>query len=160
MDHAKPDAAFARAALDAVAADRGRLADRFTAETWWCAPAQALAVAALIASPAAGLGFPMAVISALATIALLGITRLFQRRSGISTNRPAGPLSLAVLIVLGVCIAALVVVAIVAEFVDALAWADGSRVWILVATAVGFLVALGGVVAYDHAYATDLRRAR
>lgn len=48
MNNAQLDPRDAQSALDAINVDRHRLAARFTAETWWAAPAQALAIAALI----------------------------------------------------------------------------------------------------------------
>ena len=147
------DAASVREALDAIAVDRSRLAVRFTAETWWAAPAQALAVAAVVAAPAAGVAGPMSVVAALATIALVGIEHHFRKRTGISTNRPAGPASLAVLITLCTMIVAAFAISLVLATI-------GERSWIIASTSVGFLVMLVGVVIYDSAYARDLRRAR
>ena len=156
MDRAyfdQPDSAFAREALGMIDGDRRRLAARFTAETWWAAPAQALAVAAVVASPAAGVAGPMSVVTALATIALVGIDHAFRKRTGISTNRPAGPVSLAVLIALCALI--------VAAFVTSLALAMiGEHSWIIASTSAGFILMLVGVAIYDKAYARDLRRAR
>lgn len=149
----QPDSAFALEALGRIDGDRRRLAARFTAETWWAAPAQALAVAAVVASPAAGVAGPMSVVAALATIALVGIDHAFSKRTGISTNRPAGPVSLAVLIALCALI--------VAAFVTSLALAMiGERSWIIASTSAGFILMLVGVAIYDQAYARDLRRAR
>lgn len=152
----QPDSAFALEALGRIDGDRRRLAARFTAETWWAAPAQALAVAAVVASPAAGVAGPMSVVAALATIALVGIVGIdhaFSKRTGISINRPAGPVSLAVLIALCALI--------VAAFVTSLALAMiGERSWIIASTSAGFILMLVGVAIYDQAYARDLRRAR
>ena len=145
------DAASAREAIDAIAVDRHRLAARFTAETWWVAPAQALAVAAVIAAPAAGIPGPMSVVTAIATIALVSIEHHFRKRTGISTNRPAGPASLAVLIVL----CTLIVTAFALSLVLA---TIGEHSWIIASTTAGFTVTLVGVVIYDRAYARDLRR--
>jgi hypothetical protein len=147
------DAASARDALDTIAVDRHRLAARFTAETWWCAPAQALAIAILIAAPAAGVAGPMSVLAALATISLVGIEERFRKRTGISTNRPAGPASLTVLIVLCALIIAAFVISLVLATI-------GERSWIIASTSAGFLVTLGGVALYDRAYSRDLQRAR
>ncbi|MGO4104717.1 hypothetical protein AB4Y63_12245 [Leifsonia sp. YAF41] len=147
------DAAFAREALDTIAVDRRRLAVRFTAETWWAAPAQALAVAAVVAAPAAGVAGPMSVVAALATIALVGIEHRFRKRTGISTNRPAGPASLAVLIVLCTMIVAAFIISLVLATM-------GERSWIIASTSAGFIVMLVGVAIYDRAYARDLRRVR
>ncbi|TFD07006.1 hypothetical protein [Cryobacterium sp. TMT1-66-1] len=149
----QPDSAFALEALGRIDGDRRRLAARFTAETWWAAPAQALAVAAVVASPAAGVAGPMSVVATLATIALVGIDLAFSKRTGISINRPAGPVSLAVLIALCALI--------VAAFVTSLALAMiGERSWIIASTSAGFILMLVGVAIYDQAYARDLRRAR
>lgn len=146
------DAASAQDTLDTVNADRQRLAARFTAETWWAAPGQALAIAALIAAPAAGIAGPMSVVAGLAALALFGIEHRFRKRTGISITRPAGPASLAVLITLCTMIVTASVLSLV------LATIGGVSSIIALASA-GFVVMLVGVVTYDRAYARDLRRA-
>ncbi|PWC07158.1 hypothetical protein [Mycetocola zhujimingii] len=145
------DAASAREVLDTISLDRWRLAARFTAEAWWTAPAQALAVAAVVGAPAAGMGGPMSIVAGLATMALVGIEQHFRKRTGISTNRPAGPVSLSVLVVL--CTG--FVVAAAASFVLAMNGETSSVIAVASATFVGMLL---GVVIYDRAYARDLLR--
>ena len=70
-----------------------------------------------------------------------------------STNRPAGPASLAVLILLCTMIVAAFVISLVLATI-------GERSWIIASTSAAFILMLVGVVIYDRAYAWDLRRAR
>lgn len=106
----------------------------------------------MIAAPAVGVAGLMSVVTGLAALALFGIEHQFRKRTGISTNRPAGPASLAVLMVLCTTIAA----AFVASLVLA---SNGELSWIIALASAEFIVMLVGVAIYDRSYARDLRRA-
>ncbi|MFC5928629.1 hypothetical protein D6T64_21670 [Cryobacterium melibiosiphilum] len=124
-----------------------------TSQTWWSAPAQALLITAVIASPAAGIAFGMAMVSAFASLGLLGVDRVVRRRLRLMTfPGPTGPLSLTILIAISAAVIAGFILAIVFEVHD-------QRFWLGVTASVGFVVALIGSVGYDLANARELRRA-
>ena len=145
-------AASARAALAGIATDRRRLGRRLKSQTWWTAPAQALAIAALIASPAAGVAFGMMMVSAGACLTLFGMDHLVRKQMRlVKIPGPAGPLSLMILIVLSVVMLGAFVLSIVFEVTD-------QRAWIVLTTAVVFVVALVSSALYDLANARELLR--
>lgn len=154
--HEEPanDVVAARRALATITADRHRLGRRLKAQTWWTAPMQALLVAVAIASPAAGIGWGMAMVCGLASLGLLGLDYVVRRRIRLATvPGPSGPLSLTVIIVLSVLLVASFALAIVFEVTD-------QRSWLFVTAAAGFIGFLIGSVGYDLANARELNRAR
>lgn len=151
-NHSEADAAGA--ALAAVTADRQRLARRLRSQTWWTAPAQALAIAALIASPAAGFAFGMMMVSAIASLALFGIDHLVRKQMRlVSLPGPTGPVSLMILIVLCVALLGAFAGAIYFEVTD-------QRGWLFATAVCGFVVALASSALYDFANARELLRVR
>ena len=145
-------ASSARAALAAIATDRQRLGLRLKSQTWWTAPAQALAIASFIAAPAAGIAFGMTMVSAAASLALFGIDHLVRKQMRlVKIPGPAGPLSLMILIVLCVVLLGAFALSIILEIND-------QRAWIVLTTAVVFVVALVSSALYDRANARELLR--
>ena len=145
-------ASSARAALAAIAMDRQRLGRRLEAQTWWTAPAQAIAIAVVIASPAAGIAFGMMMVSAIATMVLVGIDRLVRKRMQLVTlPGPTGPMSLTILIILCVAIVGAFALSIYFEF-------NNLHAGIVVTAVAGFVVTLIGSVLYDLANARGLLR--
>lgn len=145
-------AGSARDALDAIGADRERVGQRMTAETWWAAPTQGFGTALLVAAPAVGIPWAALLFAASASV-FICVEVLFRKRSGLSINRPAGPAGVALLVVLGV----LLIGALGTSMVLAIAELHG---WSLtVAAAAGVVTALG-VAGYDSLYANEVRRAR
>ncbi|WP_104192442.1 hypothetical protein [Cryobacterium sp. Y82] len=145
-------ASSARAALVAIATDRQRLGRRLQAQTWWTAPAQAIAIAAVIASPAAGIAFGMMMVSAIATLALVGIDHLVRKRMQLVTlPGPTGPMSLTILIIVCVAIIGAFALSIYFEI-------NNLHAEIVVTAVAGFVAALIGSVLYDLANARKLLR--
>ncbi|WP_105035379.1 hypothetical protein [Cryobacterium aureum] len=145
-------ATSARAALAAIATDRQRLGLRLKSQTWWTAPAQALAIAAFIASPAAGITVGMTMVAGAASLALFGIDHLVRKQMRLlKLPGPAGPVSLMIIIVLCVVMLGAFVLSIVFEVTD-------QRAWIVLTTAVVFVVALISSALYDLANARELLR--
>jgi hypothetical protein len=142
----------ARDALSAVEADRRRLGDRMTAETYWAAPAQGLAAALLIVAPAAGI--PGLFLLLAASLALfIGVEWFFRRRSGLSISRPAGPRGMALLVVLGVLLG-------VFSALSYGLWAFDLVAWIVPVALLGGVLMAFGVISYDRIFANEVRRAR
>jgi hypothetical protein len=137
--------------LEALSADRGRIGARITAETWWAAPAQGLGAALIFLAPAAGLAWAWLPI-VLSVGIFVGVEMLFRKRSGFGITRPAGPRGIWLLVAF--------FVTIFFSFVLSLGLAlFGLTGWVVaVAAAVGVATALI-VVAYDRAYAAEVRRA-
>ena len=147
-------AASACDALAAIAADRQRLGRRLKSQTWWSAPAQALAVAAVIYSPAAGIALPMTMVLSLATLALVAIDYVVRRRMRmVAVPGPTGPMSLAIIIVLSTAMIGAFALAVVFEV-------NEQRPWLIVTSAAGFAVALICSALYDLANARELLRVR
>ncbi|MFD2759318.1 hypothetical protein [Gulosibacter faecalis] len=147
------DPAAARDALDAFEGDRSGIGSRMTAETWWGAPAQGFATALLIAGPAAGIQWAWLPFLAAALI-FFGVEVYFRRRSSLTISRPAGPLGVVWLIVLGlVCVAALATNILFAYLGVSTGWL------LLIALVAGVLITLI-VAAYDRTYAVEVQRAR
>lgn len=142
----------ARDALAAIDADRGRIGERMTAETWWAAPAQGFATALLVAAPVAGLQWAwVPYVAAVGVFA--AVEALFRRRAGVSIGRPAGPLGVLLLVLLALMIVAAVGGAVVLSILELQGWA------VALAALTGVLMALG-VVGYDRLFAREVRRAR
>lgn len=142
----------ARDALDGLGADRERLAERYSRQPAWAVPAQALAVAVLVASPA--LGFPwMSVLAAGAVFGLYGVERAVRRATGLSVTRPAGPRGLAVLIVLGVLSLGLYGATLV------IGVGGGDLRFVGAAALAAFVLTLAGGLLYDRVYLREVRRA-
>ncbi|MCR2825886.1 hypothetical protein [Microbacterium sp. zg.Y909] len=137
--------------LEALSTDRGRIGERMMAETWWGAPAQGLGVALIIAAPAAGLAWAWLPF-VLSVGVFVGVEVLFRKRSGMGITRPAGPRGLWLLVALFLIICF--------SFAFSLGLAlFGLTGWVVaVAVAAGIAAALI-VVAYDRAYAAEVRRA-
>ncbi|MDQ0093552.1 hypothetical protein [Paeniglutamicibacter psychrophenolicus] len=145
------DPAFARDALEMINADRGQIGERITAETWWGAPAQGLAAALIIVVPAAGLVWAW-VPSVLGMGIFVGVEMLFRKRSGLGITRPAGPRGLWLLI-------AFFLIVFFSFAISMLLVVFGLTGWVVaVAVAAGVATALI-VVAYDRAYAAEVRHA-
>ena len=137
--------------LEVLSADRGRIGERITAETWWAAPAQGLGAALIIVAPAAGLMWAWLPF-VLSVGVFVGVEMLFRRRSGFGVTRPAGPRGIWLLVALLL----LIFFSCVLSFGLALFGLTG---WVVaVAVAAGVATALI-VVAYDRAYAVEVRRA-
>ena len=137
--------------LETLSTDRGRIGERITAETWWAAPAQGLGAALIFLTPAAGLAWAWLPI-VLGVGILVGVEVLFRRRSGFGITRPAGPRGIWLLVALFLII--------FFAFVLTLGFAlFGLTGWVVaVAVAAGIATALI-VVAYDRAYAAEVRLA-
>jgi len=144
-------AGSARDALDAIGADRERLADGVAAQSRWTVPAQALAVAAMVASPAAGVGFA-SVITAAAVIGLFAVNAAVRKRTGVSVTRPAGPRGTAIAIGLGAVMITLYTLSMVLFF-------SGNGGGIALTTVSAFVLMLLGGLLYDRVYAQEVRRA-
>ena len=137
--------------LEVLSADRGRIGERIMAETWWAAPAQGLGAALIIVAPAAGLMWAWLPF-VLSVGVFVGVEILFRRRSGFGVTRPAGPRGIWLLVALLL----LIFFSCVLSFGLALFGLTG---WVVaVAVAAGVATALI-VVAYDRAYAVEVRRA-
>ena len=143
----------ARAALDALAADRSALADRVRTPRWYN-PSLGAIVAVLVASPAVG---STSLRTSLVTLAIVGLVLLllgYKQATGFSaTLFDAGARSLARGIVVGVLVMLLFAASM------ALAATDHEP-WVL-ATALGaFVVMVVGGAVYDRVWAEELRSGR
>lgn len=146
------DPASAREALEAISTDRGQIGERITAETWWGAPAQGLAAALIIAAPAAGLIWAW-LPSVLGMGIFVGVEMLFRKRSGLGITRPAGPRGLWLLVAFFLIIFFSFAISMTLALFGLSGWV------VAVAAAAGVATALL-VVAYDRAYAVEVRHAR
>lgn len=145
------DPASVREALEAISTDRGRIGERITAETWWTAPAQGLGAALIIAAPAAGLLW--AWLPFVFSVGIfVGVEVLFRKRSGFGITRPAGPRGLWLLVALFAIIFFSIVISLGLALFGLTGWV------IATALAAGVATALI-VVAYDRAYAAEVRHA-
>ncbi|WP_269937720.1 hypothetical protein [Arthrobacter sp. HY1533] len=150
LEH-RSDPASAREALEAIGTDRGRIGERVTAETWWTAPAQGLGVALVIAAPAAGLLW--AWLPFVLSIGIfVGVEVFFRKRSGLGITRPAGPRGLWLLVALFLIIFFSFVISMKLALFGLTGWV------VALAVAAGVITAVI-VVAYDRAYAAEVRRA-
>lgn len=145
------DPASAREALEAISSDRGQIGERMTAETWWGAPAQGLAVALIVGAPAAGLVWVWLPF-ALGMGIFVGVEMLFRKRSGLGIARPAGPRGLWLLV-------AFFLNTFFSFAISMMLGLFGMTGWVVaVAVAAGAVTALI-VMAYDRAYAAEVRHA-
>jgi len=140
----------ARAALDALAVDRERLATAATAPAVWYYVSSAAAVAAIVASPATGSAFWVTMIAALMAIVLSYIEPAHRKQTGLTIRRTAGPRSTTVITVVGILF--------VAGFGASVALASTGLVeWIVASTGTAFLATLLGLRWYDRVYGQELR---
>ena len=134
--------------LETLSADRGRIGERVTAETWWAAPAQGLGVALIIAAPAAGLAWAWLPF-VLSVGVFVGVEVLFRKRSGFGITRPAGPRGWWLLVPFFLIIFFSVVLSLGLALFGLTGWVFA------VAVAAGVATALV-VVLYDRAYAAEV----
>jgi hypothetical protein len=134
--------------LETLSADRGRIGERVTAETWWAAPAQGLGVALIIAAPAAGLAWAWLPF-VLSVGVFVGVEVLFRKRSGFGITRPAGPRGWWLLVPFFLIIFFSVVLSLGLALFGLTGWV------VAVAVAAGVATALV-VVLYDRAYAAEV----
>jgi hypothetical protein len=147
----RTDGAAARDALSALDADRQALADRIRTPAWYY-PLLGLSTALIIGSP--GPGAPTQFV--LVAFGCLGITFLslaYQRITGMTVTRMAGPKSLVVSIVLGIVIVLLLGVSLTLTAV-------GHPEWVVASAAVAFATMWGGGRLYDRVYDRELRDGR
>ncbi|MHA7268435.1 hypothetical protein [Arthrobacter sp. HLT1-20] len=145
------DPASVRGALETISTDRGRIGERVTAETWWGAPAQGLGVALMVVAPAAGLAW--AWLPFVFSVGIfVGVEVLFRKRSGLGITRPAGPRGLWLLVALFLIIFCSFMISMGLALFGLTGWV------VAIAVAAGVATALV-VVAYDRAYAAEVRRA-
>jgi hypothetical protein len=142
----------ARDALSAVDTDRRRLGDRMTAETYWAAPAQGLAAALLIGAPAAGMPGIFFVFAASMAL-FIGVEWFFRRRSGLSIGRPAGPVGMTLVVLLGLLLG-------IFSALSYGLWAFNLVEWVVPLALLGGVLMAFGVVSYDRVFANEVRRAR
>ncbi|MCS5715349.1 hypothetical protein NVV95_12415 [Herbiconiux sp. CPCC 205716] len=143
------DGDAAREALSALNADREVLADRIRTPAWYY-PLLALATALIIGSPGAGMPGQ----SVLVVFGCLGIVFLslaYQRITGITITRSAGPTSLTTAIVLGITIVLLLGVSFALT-------ATGHAAWVWASAAAAFATMWIGGRVYDRAFDRELRR--
>ena len=142
--------ALAQASLDAIIADRQKLARRTRAPAWYY-PVLGLVTAAIVGSPAVSSPVWRATVIAGACAVIVFLEYAYRKSTGLSTNRIPGPRSLLVLIGIG----ALVLVML---FVSALFTVVGQQAWIVATAAIGFLTTFPGGLFYDRVYGAELRR--
>lgn len=145
------DPVSVRESLKAIRADRGRIGERITAETWWGAPAQGLGAALLVVAPAAGLTWAWLPF-VLSMGIFIGVEVLFRKRSGLGITRPAGPRGFWLLVALSLIICFSLMVSLLLALLGLIGWI------VAVAVAGGVVTALI-VVEYDRAYAAEVRHA-
>jgi len=148
MGHENP--AAAQASLDAILADRQKLASRTRAPAW-SYPVLGIVTAAIVSSPAInGPGLRATVIIAACAVFVF-MEYAYKKSTGLSTNRIPGPRSLLVLIGMAVLVAGML-------FVSALLATAGQQVWVVATAAGGFLTIFPGGLFYDWIYGAELRR--
>lgn len=147
----RTDGPAAREALSALHADRQALADRIRTPAWYY-PLLALSTTLIIGSP--GPGAPAQFV--LVAFGCLGITFLslaYQRITGMTITRMAGPKSLVVSIVLCIVIVLLLGVSFALT-------ATGHPEWVVASAAAAFVAMWGGGRLYDRVYDRELRDGR
>jgi len=147
----RSDETAAREVLSVLDADRRVLADRIQTPAWYY-PLLALATALIIGSPGAGIPGQFLLV-AFGCIGIVFLSLAYQRVTGMTVTRTAGPKSLAAVVVLGIVIFLLLGVSF------ALA-ATGYPLWIGVTATAAFAVMWIGGRLYDRAYWQELRRGR
>ncbi|MBR8740853.1 hypothetical protein [Nocardiopsis sp. MG754419] len=140
----------ARAALDALNADRSALADRIVTPPWFY-PGIAAVTTAFVASPAAPSPLIQCVVVALGSVALISLVLAYKRVTGLAISRTAGPRSLALLIVLGALVVLLLITSLALSLMD-------REPWVAATAAFTFVMMWAGCLAYDRAYDAELRR--
>ena len=148
IGHKNP--AVAKATLDAISADRQKLACRTQAPAWYY-PVLGIVTAAIVSSPAINNPGWMASVIAGACAVIVFLEYAYRKSTGFSTNRIPGPRSLLVLIGIGVLV-------LVMLFVSALFTVVGQQAWIVATAAIGFLTMFPGGLFYDRIYGAELRR--
>lgn len=140
----------AQASLDALLADRQKLASRAQAPAWYY-PAAAVATAAIVGARAIPDAVWMFALIGLACAAIAFLELGYRRATGLSTNRIPGPLSLLVLIGMGVTVVAMLTVT---------GWlaASGQQSWVVVTVSISFLTMYPGGLLYDRVYGLELSR--
>lgn len=140
----------AQASLDAVLADRRKLASRAKAPSWYY-PAAAVATAAIVGARAIPEDVWMFALIALACAALVSLEFGYRKATGLSTNRVPGPRSLLVLIGMGITVVAMLSIT---------GWlvASGQQSWVVVTTSIGLLTMFPGGLLYDRVYGLELSR--
>lgn len=148
MGHENP--AAAQAFLDAIIADRKKLATRTRAPAW-SYPVLGIVTAAIVSSPAINNPGLRATVIASACAVFVFLEYAYKKSTGLSTNRIPGPRSLLILIGMGVLV-------LVMFFVSALLATAGQHSWIVATAAIGFLTMFPGGLFYDRIYGAELRR--
>lgn len=139
----------ARAALNALDADRSALADRIVTPPWFY-PALAAVTAAFVASPAAPSPLVQCLVVVAGSLSLTFLVLAYQKRTGLAISRTSGPRSLGLLIALGVFVVVLLVASLVLALADL-------RPWVAATAALAFVVMMAGCRAYDRVYDSELR---
>ena len=140
-----------RQSLRAISADRARIGEKVTAETWWTAPAQGLGAALIIMVPALGLEWVWLPL-VLSIGIFVGVEVLFRKRSGLGITRPAGPRGLWILIALMMIFFFALMISLVLTLLGQIGWV------LALAVTTGAATALI-VVQYDRAHAAEVYRA-
>ena len=148
MGHENP--AAAQASLDAIIADRKKLASRTRAPAW-SYPVLGIVTAVIVSSPAINDQGLRAAVIAGACAVFVFMEYAYKKSTGLSTNRIPGPRSLLVLIGMAVLVAGML-------FVSALLATAGQQAWIVATAAIGFLTIFPGGLLYDRIYGAELRR--
>ncbi|MFC4555933.1 hypothetical protein [Georgenia faecalis] len=151
-----PDAGRARAdareALATLASDRAALADRVAPPRWYY-PLLGAATALFVGSPGARDGSTQSVMVVFGVLGLVFLTMEYEKRTGVTVSRAAGPRSLGVAVVLGVVVVALLGVSFALE-------ATGHRAWTGLTAVAAFAAMWGGGACYDRVYDRELRHGR
>ena len=145
------DETSAREDLAALDADRQVLAVRVRTPAWYY-PLLSLATALIVGSPGAGLPGQF-VLVAFGSIGIVFLSLAYQRITGMTVTRTAGPKSLTIVAILGIVMVVLLGVSFALS-------ATGHPVWIYATAAGAFAVMWVGGRLYDRAYSRELRRGR
>jgi hypothetical protein len=137
--------------LSALDADRQVLADRIRTPSWYY-PVLALATALIVGSPGAGVPGQLLLV-AFGSTGIVFISLAYQRVTGMTVNRTAGPKSLATTVVLGIVILLLLGTSFVLAAMEHPEW-----IWMPAAAAFAAMW-IGGRI-YDGIYRRELRRGR
>lgn len=148
MGHENP--AVAQASIDAIIADRQKLASRTRAPAW-SYPVLGIVTAVIVSSPAINNPGLRAIVIASACVVFVFLEYAYKKSTGLSTNRVPGPRSLLILIGMGVLV-------LVMLFVSALLATAGQHAWIVATAAVSFVTIFPGGLFYDRIYGAELRR--
>jgi hypothetical protein len=138
----------ARAALEALAVDRGGLAERVWTP-WWYHPSLGLIVAVFVGSPAVRDPAAHSMLVAAGCVGLVFLMLGYKRVTGLSVSSAAGPRSRARIVVVMVAVGVLFVASMVLA-------ATGNEPWVLATTVTVFLVCLIAGRGYDRIYRQEL----